>query len=127
PTCVMAYGDSGGAVGWLVGEECRGIEYMFTMMNNARLGVGLQGVAIAERALQQARAYAHDRVQGRDASGGSEAVPIIRHPDVRRMLMTMRAQTEAVRALAYYTAGRLDAARREPDGGRRQAAEAPGD
>src|SRR5690606_4212524 len=83
PTCVMASGDSGGAVGWLVGEECRGIEYMFTMMNNARLGVGLQGVAIAERALQQARAYAHDRVQGRDASGGSEAVPIIRHPDVR--------------------------------------------
>jgi len=126
PTCVMAYGDNGGAIGYLVGEECRGIEYMFTMMNNARLGVGLQGVAIAERALQQARAYAHERTQGRDPSGkgGDAPAAIIRHPDVRRMLMTMRAQTEAVRALAYYAAAALDGARREPDAERRAATQA---
>jgi alkylation response protein AidB-like acyl-CoA dehydrogenase len=85
PTCVMAYGEEDGAVGWLVGEENRGIEYMFTMMNNARLGVGLQGLAIGERAYQQARAFAQERVQMRDAvKGGAEPVAIIAHPDVRR-------------------------------------------
>ena len=116
PTCTMAYGDNGGAVGFLVGEENRGIEYMFTMMNNARLSVGVQGVAIAERAYQQALAYARERVQGRPVDGSSkQAVPIIRHPDVRRTLMTMRARTEAARALAYATAGALDHARRHPD------------
>ncbi|HEM46354.1 MAG TPA: acyl-CoA dehydrogenase, partial [Alphaproteobacteria bacterium] len=88
PTCVMAYGDSEGAVGYLVGEESRGMEYMFTMMNNARISVGLQGIAIAERAYQQAAAYARERVQGRTATGSGT---IIGHPDVRRMLMTMRA------------------------------------
>ena len=116
PTCVMAYGDQGGAVGYLVGEENRGLEYMFTMMNNERLGVGIQGIAVAERAYQLARDYARQRVQGRDdAAAGREPVPIIRHPDVRRMLMTMRALTEAARALAYQTAILLDRARRHPD------------
>lgn len=102
PTAVMSYGDNGGAVGYLIGEENRGIEYMFIMMNSARLGVGMQGLAIAERALQQARDYAKTRVQSRavdDAKGNP--VAIIKHPDVRRMLMTMRAYTEAMRALAY--------------------------
>ncbi|MHB1218997.1 MAG: acyl-CoA dehydrogenase [Alphaproteobacteria bacterium] len=116
PTCVMAYGDQGGAVGYLVGEENRGLEYMFTMMNNERLGVGVQGIAIAERAYQLARDHARLRVQGRDdASAGREPVAIIRHPDVRRMLMTMRALTEASRALAYQTAVLLDRVRRHPD------------
>src|SRR6202035_513609 len=99
PTCVLAYGDNGGAIGFLVGEENRGLECMFTMMNNARLAVGLQGVAIAERAYQQARDYARNRVQGRSVDGKNGA--IINHPDVRRMLLTMRALTEASRALAY--------------------------
>jgi len=95
PTCTMVYGDNGGAVGWLVGEENRGLNCMFTMMNNARLAVGLQGVAIAERATQQAFAYANDRRQGR--AGASGASPIVAHPDVRRMLLTMRALTAAAR------------------------------
>src|SRR5690606_10972149 len=112
PTCVMSYGDDTGAVGYLIGEEGRGIEYMFTMMNNARLGVGLEGVAIAERAYQQAVAFARERIQGRDALSGDEApVPIIRHPDVRRMLLSIRADTEATRALAYYVAAAMDRAR----------------
>ena len=120
PTAVMAYGDNDGAIGFLVGEENRGLEYMFTMMNNARLNVGLQGVAIAERAYQQARAYARSRVQGRDMSGRKPgAVPIIAHPDVRRMLLTMRASTEAARALIYYAFASLDLARRHPDPGER--------
>ncbi len=95
PTCVMSYGDQGGAVGYLVGEENRGLEYMFIMMNVARLSVGLEGVAIGERAYQQALAYAKTRLQGRDISGGTEAVPIIRHPDVRRMLLLMKSLTQA--------------------------------
>src|SRR5947199_4854302 len=95
PTCTMVYGDNGGAVGWLVGEENRGLACMFTMMNNARLAVGLQGVAIAERALQQAITYANERKQGR--AGGNGA--IINHPDVRRMLVTMRALTRAARVI----------------------------
>ena len=114
PTAVMAYGDNDGAVGFLVGGENRGLSQMFTMMNNARLGVGLEGAAIAERAYQQAADYARTRVQSRGMNGDGP-VPIIRHPDVRRMLMTMRASAEAGRALAYYTAGILDRARRHPD------------
>jgi alkylation response protein AidB-like acyl-CoA dehydrogenase len=120
PTAVMAYGDNDGAIGYLVGEENRGLEYMFTMMNNARLNVGLQGVAIAERAYQQACAYARSRVQGRDMAGGSSgAVPIIAHPDVRRMLLSMKASTEAARALIYYAFASLDLAKRHPDAGER--------
>ncbi|WP_207481694.1 acyl-CoA dehydrogenase [Arenibaculum pallidiluteum] len=112
PTCVMVYGDGGGAVGTLVGEPNRGLEYMFTMMNNARLGVGLQGVAIAERAYQQARDYARTRIQSKDvADPRGAAVPILRHPDVRRMLLSMRARTEACRALAYYAFVHLDLAK----------------
>ena len=121
PTCVVSYED---AVGWRIGEENRGLEYMFTMMNHARLNIGLQGVAIAERALQQARDFARDRVQGRPlgAAPGAAALPIIHHPDVRRMLLWMRAATEAMRALAYYAAGLVDRGRREADAARREAA-----
>ncbi len=116
PTCVLAYGDNGGAVGYLVGEANRGLEYMFTMMNHARLGVGMEGVAIAERAYQHALEYAKTRVQGRAIGQRSgDRVTIIHHPDVRRMLMTMRAQTEAMRALGYYAAGALDRSKRHPD------------
>ena len=115
PTAVMLYGENGGAVGTLIGEENQGMACMFTMMNNARLAVGIQGLAIAERAYQQALAYARDRVQSRPLGGGAQAVPIIRHPDVRRMLMTMKASTEASRALGYYTAAALDRSKRHPD------------
>jgi len=105
PTAVMVYDK---AVGYLVGEENRGLEYMFIMMNAARFAVGLEGVAIAERAFQRALAFAKERLQGRDLVGGGGAVPIIRHPDVRRMLMLMKSQAEAMRALAYTTAAALD-------------------
>ncbi len=115
PTAVMVYGEKDGAVGYLVGEENRGLEYMFIMMNAARFAVGLQGVSIGERAYQQALAYAKERIQSRDVSGGNESVPIIRHPDVRRMLMAMKSQTEAMRALAYVAAASMDLARRHPD------------
>lgn len=115
PTCVLAYGDNGGAIGYLVGEENRGIECMFTMMNNARLNVGLQGVAIAERAYQQARDFARQRIQGKPIGAEAAGQPIIHHPDVRRMLLAMRAQTEAMRALAYLAAGAIDRARRHSD------------
>ncbi len=115
PTCVMAYGDGGGAVGYLIGEENRGLEYMFTMMNSARLSVGLQGLSIAERAYQMARDYALTRVQGRPIGSTAPNAPIIGHPDVRRMLMTIRAETEAMRALAYFAAGALDRAKRQKD------------
>jgi alkylation response protein AidB-like acyl-CoA dehydrogenase len=111
PTAVMAYDD---AVGYLVGEENRGLEYMFIMMNAARFGVGLEGVAIAERAFQRALAFAKERLQGRDLATGRTA-PIIRHPDVRRMLMLMKSQTEAMRALAYVVAASLDFAHKSPD------------
>ena len=107
PTAVMVYEK---AVGYLVGEENRGLEYMFIMMNAARFAVGLEGVAIAERAFQRALAFARERVQGRDVAGSSGAVPIIRHPDVRRMLMLMKSQAEAMRALAYTTAAAMDVA-----------------
>jgi 3-(methylthio)propanoyl-CoA dehydrogenase len=115
PTCVMAYGDGGGAVGYLIGEENRGLEYMFTMMNNARLSVGLQGVSIGESAYQSARDYALARVQGRPAGGGRADSPIIGHSAVRRMVLTIRAGVEAVRALAYFTAGALDRAKRQAE------------
>ena len=107
PTCVMSYGDDGGAVGWLIGQENGGIRAMFTMMNNARLNVGLQGVSIAEAATQRAVAFARERVQG---SREGRPARIIEHPDVRRMLLRMKALTQAARALAYYTAGQTDRA-----------------
>jgi alkylation response protein AidB-like acyl-CoA dehydrogenase len=116
PTCVMSFGDDGGAIGYLVGEEGRGLSYMFTMMNNARLSVGIQGLAIAERAYQQASEFAKNRVQSKDdGSAKPEPVSIIHHADVRRMLMTMRAQIEAMRALGYYTAAGIDGALKHPD------------
>ena len=116
PTCVMAYGDADGAIGYLVGEENRGLEFMFTMMNFARLEVGIEGVAIAERAYQHALEYAKNRVQGREIGvKGGERVSIIHHPDVRRMLMSMKAQTEAMRAIATVTAAYLDKALLHPD------------
>ncbi len=117
PTAVMAYGDKGGAIGYLVGEENRGLEYMFIMMNLARFSVGMEGVGISDRAYQRAVAYARDRVQGR-AVGLDKAAPtgpIIDHPDIRRMLMTMRAYTEAIRAVAYVTGAAMDNAHRHPD------------
>ena len=107
PTAVMQYGDDKGAIGYLIGEENKGLAYMFTMMNNARLSVGLEGVAICERAYQKAASFARERLQSRDIVGDSpDPVAIIRHPDVRRMLMTMRALAESGRALAYYAAGK---------------------
>ena len=116
PTCVMQYGDAGGAVGYLVGEPNRGLEYMFTMMNHARLGVGLEGVAIAERAYQHALEYAKTRVQGREVGQRSgDRVTIIHHPEVRRMLMQMKSQIEAMRALAYLAAATLDKSKHHPD------------
>jgi alkylation response protein AidB-like acyl-CoA dehydrogenase len=116
PTCVMAYGDKEGAIGYLVGEENRGLEYMFTMMNLARLEVGIEGVAIADRAYQRALGYAKERVQGRPIGArGGERVAIIHHPDVRRMLMTMKAQSEAMRALAATASAALDQALLHPD------------
>jgi hypothetical protein len=115
----MVYGDNGGAIGWLVGEENRGLNCMFTMMNNARLAVGLQGVAIAERATQQAMTYANDRRQGRAGANGSS--PIVAHPDVRRMLLTMRALTRAARAICYATGAALDRAHRGGDEAARKA------
>ena len=115
PTAVMLFGEKDGAVGYLVGEENRGLEYMFIMMNAARFAVGLEGVAISERAYQKALEYAKERIQSRDLAGSDASVPIIRHPDVRRMLMSMKAHTEAMRALAYVTAASLDIAHRHPD------------
>ena len=124
PTCVMAYGEDEGAVGYLVGEENRGIEYMFVMMNNARLGVGLQGLSIAERAYQQAVAFAKERVQGRPIQGGDAGAPIINHPDVRRMLLDMKSQVEAMRGLCYEVSADLDRANRIEDAEERAAAQA---
>ncbi|HMV19094.1 MAG TPA: acyl-CoA dehydrogenase C-terminal domain-containing protein [Rhodocyclaceae bacterium] len=115
-TAVMSFGDKGGAIGYLVGEANRGLEYMFTMMNHARLNVGLEGVGVSERSYQHALAYARERIQGKivgDKSG--EKKPILHHPDVRRMLMDMKSRTEAGRALAYYVAGCMDRAHSHPD------------
>ncbi len=121
PTAVLQYGDHGGAVGYLVGQENRGLEYMFIMMNAARYAVGMQGIAIAERAYQKAVAYARDRVQSRPVDGSIKAsAPIIHHPDVRRMLMTMRAYTEGCRAMASVAAAAYDAAHHHPDAEVRQ-------
>jgi alkylation response protein AidB-like acyl-CoA dehydrogenase len=118
PTAVMSYGDREGAIADLVGEPNRGLEYMFTMMNHARLNVGLEGVALSEAPYQKAVGYARDRVQGKPI-GGAERAPIIHHPDIRRMLMDMRARTEAMRALAYCTAACMDRAQRHPDAAER--------
>ncbi len=107
PTATMIYGDRGGALGWLVGEENKGLACMFTMMNNARLAVGVQGVAVADRACQQALAYAQDRKQG-NAMGAAATSPIVEHPDVRRMLIEMRSKTAAARAICLVTAAALD-------------------
>ncbi len=116
PTAVLQYGDHGGAVGYLVGEENRGLEYMFIMMNAARYAVGVQGIAIAERAYQKAVQYARDRTQSRPVDGSlQQAAPIIHHPDIRRMLMTMRAYTEGCRAMATVAAAAYDAAHHHPD------------
>jgi alkylation response protein AidB-like acyl-CoA dehydrogenase len=126
PTCVMVYGEKGGATGYLVGEENRGLEYMFIMMNAARFSVGLEGVGVGERAYQRAVAYARERVQGKAVGldKAAKAGPIIDHPDVRRMLMTMRAHVEGTRAVAYVTAAAIDNARRHPDPAARRAHQA---
>ncbi|MFA7268901.1 MAG: acyl-CoA dehydrogenase [Sterolibacterium sp.] len=115
PTCVMAFGDNDGAVGTLVGKENDGLKYMFIMMNAARFAVGVEGLALGERAYQLALAYAKERVQGRDIAGSSDSVAIVNHPDVRRMLMLMKSQNEAMRAFAYTVAAAHDAAARHPD------------
>ncbi len=125
PTCVLAFGDEGGATGYLVGEANRGLEYMFIMMNEARFAVGLEGVALSERAYQQALGYARERVQGTELGVRSgEKVSIIHHPDVRRMLLWMKAHTEAMRALAYVVAATNDKAQRHPDAATRANAQA---
>jgi acyl-CoA dehydrogenase len=125
PTCTMVLGDNGGATGYLIGEENAGMACMFTMMNRARLAVGLQGVGIAERATQQAVAYARERRQGRiPGMPAKESAPIIAHPDVKRMLMTMRALTQAARSICYATALALDRAERGTDKAARAAAHA---
>ena len=122
PTAVLQYGEKEGAVGYLVGEENRGLEYMFIMMNAARYAVGVQGVAVSERAYQHAVAYARERVQSRPVDGSvAAAVPIIQHPDVQRMLMTMRAQTEGSRAMALVAAAAHDAAHAHVDPAQREA------
>ena len=123
PTCVMSYGDRGGAIGYLIGKPHHGLEYMFIMMNSARLSVGVQGVGLAELALQQASDWARSRIQGRPAgAAGNAAMTIGHHPDVRRMLLTMKANVEAMRALALYTALQLDRARGEDHEARRAGA-----
>jgi 3-(methylthio)propanoyl-CoA dehydrogenase len=125
PTAVMQYGEKDGAIGYLIGEENRGLEYMFIMMNAARFAVGMEGVAICERAYQRAVDYARDRIQSRELGGsGSQSVAIIKHPDVRRMLMSMRAQTEATRALAYVVAAATDKAHAHPDDNERKRQQA---
>ena len=116
PTAVLQYGDNGGAVGYLVGQENRGLEYMFIMMNSARYAVGVQGIAVAEMAYQKAVSFAKDRVQSRPVDGSIKAsAPIIHHPDVKRMLMTMRAYTEGCRAMASGAAAAYDASHHHPD------------
>lgn len=123
PTCVMNYGDGDGAIGYLVGEEHKGLACMFTMMNHARLDVGLQSLALSERSFQRARAYARERVQG-TAPGEKGRVTIIHHADVRRMLLVMKSSIEAMRATAYFTAATVDIAHHSEDPGERAAATA---
>jgi alkylation response protein AidB-like acyl-CoA dehydrogenase len=115
PTAVLQFGDHGGAIGELVGQPNRGLEYMFVMMNAARFAVGMQGIAVSDRAYQQALAFAKDRLQSRDLAGSPGPVAIIQHPDVKRMLLTMKAHTEAARALAYCTAATSDLAHHASD------------
>lgn len=123
PTCVLSYGDDGGAIGYLIGEENRGMQYMFTMMNQARLSVGLQGLAVGDRAYQQALQYARDRRQGRaPGAPAGESSPIIDHPDVKRMLLTMKTTLEALRCLTYWNAACLDVAKNHPDALERESA-----
>jgi acyl-CoA dehydrogenase len=123
PTCTMVFGDNGGATGWLIGEENKGLACMFTMMNNARLGVALQGVAIADRAYQQALKYAQDRRQGKAPGSSAQGMgPIIEHPDVKRMLIDMRSKTAAARAICFVTAAALDRYHRETDPAKQRAA-----
>ncbi len=125
PTCVMSYGDNGGAIGELVGEPNRGLEYMFIMMNEARFAVGMEGLAISERAYQQALRYAQERIQGFEVGQkGGPRVSILRHPDVRRMLMAIKASTEAMRAMAYHVAAAFDWAHHHPDETVRQRSQA---
>ncbi|WP_011296113.1 acyl-CoA dehydrogenase [Cupriavidus necator] len=125
PTAVLQFGDHGGAIGTLVGEENRGLEYMFIMMNSARFAVGMQGIAVSERAYQQAVAYARERVQSRPVDGSArEAVTIIHHPDVKRMLMTMRGLVEGARSVAYVAAAICDVAHNHPDAAVRKESQA---
>jgi alkylation response protein AidB-like acyl-CoA dehydrogenase len=123
PTCVLSFGDNGGAIGYLIGEENHGMSYMFTMMNQARIGVGLEGLSVAERAYQQALDYAVVRRQGRaPGAPAGESSPIIDHPDVKRMLVTMKSTIEALRRLIYWNAGCLDTAAHHPDAAEREKA-----
>ncbi len=122
PTCVMIYGDAGGATGWLVGEENRGLAAMFVMMNSARLAVGMQGVAIGDKAYQRALAYARERRQGRSLGGGAGMSPIVEHPDVQRMLMTMKALVQAARGVCHLTALAIDRSFHAPSAAERAAA-----
>ena len=125
PTAVMAYGEKDGALGYLVGEPHRGLEYMFIMMNAARLSVGLEGVAVGERAYQRALAWSRERMQGKPVGvQGAKTAPIIQHPDVKRMLLTMKSTTEAMRALAYWTSALLDRAHHHPDEAERKRCQA---
>ncbi len=125
PTAVMAYGEKDGAVGYIVGEPHRGLEYMFIMMNAARLSVGLEGVAVAERAYQRALGWSRERLQGKPIGvAGAKTSPIVQHPDVKRMLLTMKATTEAMRALAYWTSALLDRAKKVTDEGERKRCQA---
>ena len=124
PTCTLSFGEGKGAIGYLVGEEGRGLNHMFTMMNEARHKVGIQGIGVAERACQQAFAYALDRMQGRSPRSGRSDCPISDHLDVRRMLLSMRARTDALRALALACAAQLDQARHASDASERAAAQA---
>lgn len=131
PTCVLSYGDKEGAVAYLVGEENRGLEYMFIMMNAARLSVGLEGYALAERAYQQALEYSRTRVQGKpkakNVPEGSKVAPIAYHPDVKRMLLTQKAYTDAARAVALYAAMQLDLGKHLPEGDEKAKAQARGE
>ncbi len=125
PTAVLNYGDNGGAMGWLVGEPHGGLKAMFTMMIEARLGVAIQGAGIAERSFQQALAYAHERKQGAsEGAGADQSVAIIEHPDVKRMLLTMKAKTSAARAICYATSVAMDIAHHSPDASERKCAHA---
>src|SRR5579862_2319855 len=128
PTCVLAFGEKQGAIGYLIGEGGRGLEYMFIMMNSARLSVGSEGYAVGERAFQRAAEWARTRIQGSPpVAAASERVPIIHHPDVKRMLLTMKAQTEASRALTLYGAFQFDIAEHGADAALRNSAQARGE